>query len=52
MPFIPTNRLQRRMRLKNSRPNFSAQRRTLSWLTSTPRAASISSTIRRLKGKR
>ncbi len=33
-------------------PNFIAHCRTVSWLTRMPRAASISSTIRRLKGKR
>jgi hypothetical protein len=35
-----------------SRPNFRAHCRTVSWLTVMPRAASISSTMRRLKGKR
>jgi len=33
-------------------PNFSAHWRTVSWLTTIPRAASNSSTMRRLSGKR
>ncbi len=42
----------RRIRLANSWPNVSAHRRTVSWLTTMPRAASISSTMRKLSGKR
>jgi hypothetical protein len=38
--------------LANAWPNFGAHWRTLSWLTMTPRAASISLTIRRPSGKR
>ena len=34
------------------RPNFSAYCRTVSWLTAMPLAASISSSMRRLKGNR
>jgi formylmethanofuran dehydrogenase subunit A len=40
------------MMLANSRPNFRPHSRIVSWLTSMPRKASISSTIRRLNGKR
>jgi hypothetical protein len=40
------------MVLAKSRPNFSAQRRTVSWLTTIALAASKSSTILKLSGKR
>jgi hypothetical protein len=43
---------RRRILLARVRPNVSAQHRTVSWLTMIPRAASRSSTIRRLSGKR
>jgi hypothetical protein len=42
----------RRILLANAWPNFLAHCRTVSWLTTMPRAASISSTIRRPSGKR
>src|SRR3954451_22945198 len=42
----------RRIWLANAWPNLRAHCRTVSWLTSMPRAASISSTMRRLSGKR
>ena len=42
----------RRIRLANSWPYLSAHCRTVSWLTVMPRAASISSTMRRPSGKR
>jgi hypothetical protein len=41
-----------RIRLANSWPNLRAHCRTVSWLTTMPRAASISSTMRRLSGTR
>ncbi len=40
----------RRIRLTNSWPTLSAHGRTASWLATTPRAASISSAMRRLSG--
>src|SRR4051812_19638515 len=43
---------RRRIRLAKAWPNLRAHCRTLSWLTMMPRAASISSTIRKLSGKR
>src|SRR5215208_7121241 len=43
---------RRRIWLANAWPNLSAHCRTLSWLTMMPRAASISSTMRKLSGKR
>src|SRR4051794_18216351 len=43
---------RRRIWLAKSWPNLSAHCRTLSWLTMMPRAASISSTMRKLSGKR
>src|SRR4051812_5957250 len=43
---------RRRIWLAKSCPNLRAHCRTVSWLTSMPRAASISSTMRRLSGKR
>jgi len=43
---------RRRIFPAKSRPNRSAQRRTVSWLTTMPLAASRSSTIRRLSGNR
>jgi hypothetical protein len=49
-PSFPAERLQ--MSLANCLPNFSAHRRTVWWETMMPRAASISSTIRKLSGKR
>src|SRR4051812_23395539 len=42
----------RRIWLAKPWPNLRAHCRTVSWLTSMPRAASISSTMRRLSGKR
>ena len=48
----PAQGSRRRIRLANSWPNVSAHRRTVSWLTTMPRAASISSTMRRLSGNR
>src|SRR5215207_6208754 len=42
----------RRIWLANAWPNLRAHWRTVSWLTTMPRAASISSTVRRLRGKR
>jgi len=42
----------RRTWFANACPNFSAHWRTVSWLTMMPRAASSSSTMRRLRGKR
>jgi len=42
----------RRVWLANTWPNLSAHCRTVSWLTMMPRAASSSSTIRKLSGKR
>ena len=42
----------RRIWLAKAWPNLRAHWRTVSWLTSMPRAASISSTMRRLSGKR
>ncbi len=38
--------------LANACPNFSAHWRMVSWLTMMPRAASSSSTMRKLSGKR
>jgi hypothetical protein len=52
VPMSPRAGARRRMRLDYSRPNFSAQLRTVSWLTSISRDASISSIIRRLSGNR
>src|SRR3954449_10751059 len=43
---------RRRIWLAKAWPNLRAHCRTVSWLTSMPRAASISSTMRRLRGKR
>src|SRR4051812_21270746 len=47
----PAQGRRRRIRLAKSWPNFRAHCRTVSWLTMMPRAASISSTMRRLSGK-
>ena len=53
MPLVAgLRRSRRRMMLANSWPNLSPHWRIVSWLTSMPRKASISSTIRRLNGKR
>jgi hypothetical protein len=41
----------RRIRLANSWPTLSVHGRTASWLATTPRAASISSAMRRLSGR-
>src|SRR3954465_14884556 len=43
---------RRRIWLAKAWPNLRPHWRTVSWLTSMPRAASISSTMRRLSGKR
>ncbi len=48
----PTAGSLRRTWFANAWPNFSAHWRTVSWLTTVPRAASSSSTIRKLSGKR
>src|SRR3954463_11294892 len=48
----PTQGSLRRIWLAKPCPNLRAHCRTVSWLTSLPRAASISSTMRRLSGKR
>src|SRR5215207_4041656 len=48
----PAQGSRRRIWLAKSCPNLRAHCRTVSWLTSMPRAASISSTMRRLSGKR
>jgi hypothetical protein len=42
----------RRIWFANACPNFTAHCRTVSWLTMMPRAASNSSTICKLSGKR
>jgi hypothetical protein len=42
----------RRSWLANACPDFSAHWRVVSWLTTMPRAASSSSTIRKLSGRR
>ena len=52
VPFVSGGRKTAADLRANCWPNFRAHCRTVSWLTSMPRAASISSTIRRLKGKR
>src|SRR5271165_6888128 len=48
----PRRGARRRMRLANSRPNFRPHWRIVSYVTEMPRAASISSTMRRLNGNR
>ena len=40
------------MRVAIARPNFRPHCRTVSWLTVMPRNANISSTMRKLSGKR
>src|SRR3954453_5154531 len=48
----PAQGSRRRIWLANAWPNLRAHCRTVSWLTTIPRAASISSTMRRLSGNR
>ena len=52
MPFVATPGARRRRRLANSLPNFRHHCRIVSSVTAMPRAASISSTVRRLNGNR
>src|SRR4051812_37224826 len=53
MPLVSrTGGSRRRIWLANAWPNLRAHCRTVSWLTTIPRAASISSTMRRLSGNR
>jgi hypothetical protein len=52
MPFVTASGVRWRIRSANALPNFFPHWRTVSWVTQIPRAASISSTIRRLKGNR
>jgi hypothetical protein len=53
MPLVsPRASAVERMRRAMPRPNFTDQRRTVSYDRSMPRAASNSSTMRRLSGKR
>ena len=48
----PRRGARRRIRLANSRPNLRPHWRIVSCVTEMPRAASISSTMRRLNGNR
>jgi hypothetical protein len=48
----PRRGARRRMRLANSRPNLRPHCRIISCVTEMPRAASLSSTMRRLNGNR
>ena len=52
VPFVATAGARRRMRLANSRPNLRPHCRIVSCVTEMPRAANISSTMRRLNGNR
>src|SRR5258707_10306203 len=52
VPFVATARRSPTMRLANSRPNLRPHCRIVSCVTEMPRAASISSTMRRLNGNR
>ena len=52
MPLVSRTGSLRRIWLAKLWPNLRPHWRTVSWLTSMPRAASISSTMRRLSGKR
>src|SRR3954463_11343986 len=52
VPLVSRSGSLRRIWLAKLWPNLRAHCRTVSWLTSMPRAASISSTMRRLSGNR